>query len=67
MGRMIELDVGDRRIIQDMTVECTLSSNLGKDEYSCAHCAFRTRDCSMMSCLPEERKDGVNVYFRRIE
>lgn len=68
---MIELDVGDRRIIQDMAVECTLSSNLGKNEISCNLCAFRNIDyvlvCATMSCLPVERKDGANVYFKKVE
>lgn len=64
MEQMIELDVGERRIINDRAVECTFCSVI--DE-RCAHCAFKFTDCSMIACFPWERKDQLFVYFKRVE
>lgn len=67
MAKRIELDVGERRIINDMAVECTLSSTIGENKFSCRYCALSNMDCSLIACIPDERKDGENVYFKRVE
>lgn len=63
MDKQIELDVGERRIINDMAVECTISCEM----LGCSKCAFKFTDCSMIACTPWERKDLLYVYFKRVE
>ena len=63
MERMIELDVGERRIINDMAVECAATDK----QNGCSICALRDTNCAMMACISWDRKDGNNVYFKRVE
>lgn len=65
---VVELSIGERAEIYDITVEAVEFTDHNAD--SCANCEFDKRcyrPCCGMACFPEERTDGKTVVFRSVQ
>ena len=66
MAKFIELAIGERAVIYGMNVEC-MEDHHSENRFICSRCAFYRHYCAMMACVADERKDGENVYFKKVE
>lgn len=64
MAKVIELDVGESRIIDGKAIEVVEFRGRTKGIEQCDNCAFRDINCEMLACLPWERSDNKSVYFK---
>ena len=70
MSQLIQIDVGDARIVHDKAVVCKEGGpwidGMCCDLPICTACAFENEDCKDIACAPLQREDGKFVYFQPV-
>lgn len=66
MAERIYMEVGEKRIVDGILVECVKDER--HDELYCGCCALnKVCICNHIVCTPTYRKDSLHVHFRRVE